>query len=243
MVQEKTDILETNLLKSVSKQADPSILRIKINRASVPNAVINKALLQLMPKLNVKPREFVLGLRDLLQKDIPLNKQENFKKSLNAADEILFDDLNIITRSFKAIASKKELEIIVKGIPAIKSIDGKIEKSFFNHKQSPGKILENGAINFKEINKYPIVNAGEKLFYIIHEKQGEKGVSFDGKLIPAEDAKPFIIHIGPGVEKKDDPDETGKLKGYFLQSQKTGVVILNRDEKGIINGIGISDEI
>ena len=155
MVQEKTDILETNLLKSVSKQADPSILRIKINRASVPNAVINKALLQLMPKLNVKPREFVLGLRDLLQKDIPLNKQENFKKSLNAADEILFDDLNIITRSFKAIASKKELEIIVKGIPAIKSINGKIEKSFFNHKQSPGKILKTVPLTSRKLINTP----------------------------------------------------------------------------------------
>ncbi|MCD4721426.1 MAG: FapA family protein [Desulfobacula sp.] len=242
-IQEKADILETNLLKSVSKQEDPSIMRIKINRTGVPNAVINKALLQLIPKLNIKPREYVLGLRDLLQKDIPPNKQKNFEKNLTDTGEILFDDLNIVTRSFKAIASKKELEIIVKGIPAIKGIDGRIEKSFFNHKQSPGKLLKDGAINFKEINKYPIVNAADKLFYITHEKQGEKGVSFDGKIIPVEDAKPFIIHIGSGVEKIDDPDETGKVKGYFLQSQKTGVVILNWDEQNIINSIGISDEI
>jgi len=247
MVQERADILETNLLKSISKQVDPSLMCIKINRDSVPNSVINKALLQLMPKLNIKPREYVLGLRDLLQKDILANKQENFEKNLNDTGEMLFDDLEIIARRFKAIASKSELEIIVKGIPAIKSIDGKIEKSFFNHQQSPGKILENGAINFKEINKYPIVTAGEKLFYITHEKQGKKGVSFDGKIIPAEDAKPFTIHIGPGVERIDDPidnsEEAGKSKGYFLHSQKTGVVILNRDEQGTINGIGISDEI
>jgi len=247
MVQDRADILETNLLKSISKQADPSIMCIKINRDSAPDAVINKALLQLMPKLNIKPREYVLGLRDLLQKDIPANKQENFEKDLNDIGEILFDGLEIISRSFKAIASKNELEIIVKGIPAIESIDGKIEKSFFKYKQSPGEISESGAINFKEINRYPIVNAGEKLFYITHEKQGEKGVSFDGKIIPAEDAKPFTIHIGSGVEKIDDSidnaDEAGKSKGYFLQSQKTGVIILTRDEQGTINGIGISDKI
>jgi uncharacterized protein (DUF342 family) len=250
-VQEMANILEANLLKSVSNQTDPSIMCIKINRADVPNSVINKALLQLMPKWNIKPREYVLGLRDLLQKTIPPNKQENFKKNLSDTSEIFFDALNAVTRSFKAIASKKELEIIIKGIPAIKGINGKIKKSFFNHSQSPGEILKSGAINFKEINKYPIVNAGEKLFYITHEKQGKNGVSFDGKIIPSEDEKPFIIHIGPGVERIDDPPgdpidnfgETGKSKGYFLQSQKTGVVLLDRDEQARINGIEISDEI
>jgi len=248
-VQEKADILENNLFKSISKQTDPAEMHIKINRVNFPDPVINKALLQLMPRFNIKPREFLHGLRSLMLKDIPQSKPEKFKTelALNETEEVFFDDSEIVSRSFEAIASKKELEIIVKGTPAIKSINGEISKSFFDYNISPGELSKDGAINFKEINKYPIINADKKLFYITHEKQGKQGVSFDGKIIPVEDAKPFPIHIGPGVEKRetstDNQGKTEQSKGFFLYSQSTGVIILNRNEKGVVNGIGISDTI
>lgn len=242
-VQEKADILETNLFKSISKQPDQCKMHIRINRANFPDPVIHKALLQLMPRFNIKPRDFLLGLRDVLQKEIAQDKSEQFKKKLTDESEALYDDLNIITRDFTATASKKILEIIVLGIPDVKSRNGEIAKSFFNHKQSPGKLLKDGIINFKEINKYPIVNAGAKLFYITHEKQGKQGISFEGKILHVEEARPFIINLGAGVEQIDDPDETGKSKGYFLQSKATGVVTLLRNKEGRINSIDISDEI
>lgn len=242
-VREKADILETNLFKSISKQPDPSKIQIKINRANFPDPVINKALLQLMPRHNIKPRDFLLDLRDLLMKDIPKGQKESFKKNLNDENETLFDDSEIMTRTFEATASKTELEITVRGVPAIKSIHGEISKSFFAHELSPGKLLKDGVINFKEINKYPIVNSGDNLFYITHEKQGKQGISFDGKVIPVEEARPFIINIGTGVKEIDDPDETGTSRGYFLQSQTTGVVALDRNEKSIITGIDISEEV
>lgn len=242
-VQEKADILETNLFKSVSRQTDPSRIHLKINRENFPDAVIHKALLHLMPRFNVSPRHFILGLRDLLQKDIPKDKPEKFEKLLTQEDETLYDDSNIAARNFEAIASKTELEIIVSGIPEIKTQHGEIAQSFFNHEQSPGKLLKDGVINFKEINKFPIVNAGDNLFYITHERQGRQGVSFDGKLIPVEEAKPFIINIGPGIKKIDDPDETGKSKGYFLQARTTGVVVIDRDELQVIRSVDIREEI
>jgi len=242
-VQEKADILETNLFKSISRQSDLSRMHIKINRINFPDPVIQKALLQLMPRFNIKPRNFLLGLRDLLQKEIPPDKSEEFKKNIDEEDDALYDDLNITTRSFQAIASRKMLDIIVLGVPDVKSRNGEIAKSFFNHEQSPGKLLKDGIINFKEINRYPIVNAEEKLFYITHEEQGKQGLSFKGKLLLVEEAMPFMINIGSGVEKVDDPDETGKSKGYFLQSKKTGVVTLIRNKEGLITDIDINDEI
>jgi len=244
-IQDRADILENNLFKSISKQADPSKMHITIDRSSFPDPVINKGLLQLMPKFNIKPREYLIGLRNLMQKDIPEGKKETFTTDLdlNDTDEIFFDDSNIVSRSLKAIVSKKELEIIVKGIPAIESIHGGISKSFFDHRLSPGKLLKGGAINFKEINKYPIIKSDEKLFYITHEKQGKQGISFDGKITPVEKAEPFTIHIGPGVERKESSDESDSSKGYFLYSTTTGVIILNRNEQGEINGIGISDKV
>ena len=242
-VQEKADILENNLFKDISRQTDPSKMHITIDRTGFPDPVINKGLLQLMPKFNIKPREYVHGLRDLMQKDIPEGRQEKFETDLdlNDTDEIFFDDSNIVSRTFEAVASKAELEISVRGIPAIESRNGEISKSFFDHELSPGELLKSGSINFKEINKYPIINADKKLFYISCEKQGKQGISFDGKIIPVEEAKPLVLHIGAGVKKVDDQDETGKPKGYFLYSQTTGVIILSRNKNGEINGIGISN--
>jgi len=243
-LQEKADTLETNLFKFISKQNDPIQLQVTINRTLYPDSVICKALLQLTPRFDINPREFFVELRDLLKaKDLSQDKQGEFEIILQNSNETLYDDLSMISRSFGATASKTELTIDVKGIPDVKSIHGKISKSFFNHKQSPGKLSKDGVINFKEINKFPIVNTGDKLFFITHEKQGKQGVGFDGKMIPGEKAQPLIIDIGTRVKKIEPIDETGKSEGYFLQADTTGVVILDRNERGVINGIDISEKI
>jgi len=243
-VKEKADILETNLYKNITKQKDTSTLHFKLKRANYPNDVIYKALLQLFPRFNVSPRDFILGLRDILQKNIKPEKEEIFKKTLGEeSEEVLYEDLSVVARKFKAIATQTHLEIFVHGLPAKPSFDGKIAKSFFSHEKSPGKLSKDGLINFKEINKFPIVNAGDNLFYISHEKQGKQGLSFEGKLIPIETAKPFNINIGPGVKRIDDLDEIGASKGYFLKSDLTGVVLLDRDDKDSICSISINDEV
>jgi hypothetical protein len=242
-IREKADILETNLFKSISRQTDPSKIRMKIDRTHFPDPVISKAFLQLTPRFNINPRDYFVLLRDLLQKEIPPGKQENFTKILAPAGETLYDDRDIIARNFEAIASDRELEIIIRGVPARNTIHGEIAKSFFNHEESPGKLLEGGVINFKEINKYPIINAGENLFFISHEIPGKPGISFDGRLIPVEEAAAFSINIGPGVKRIDDPDVTGTSKGYLLQARTTGVVILDRDADHRICSIDIKEEV
>jgi len=243
-INEKADILESNLFKTISKQKESAVLHFKIKRANFPNEVIYKALLQLFPRFTIKPREFILGLRNILQKNIEPDKEEKFKKVLGEENEgVLFEDLSDAARKFEAIATQTHLEIFVHGLPVKQSLNGEIAKSFFSHEKSPGKLSRNGLINFKEINKFPIVNSGDNLFYITHEKQGQQGLSFDGKIIPVELATPFNINIGPGVKRIDDLDEFGQSKGYFLKSELTGVVLLDRDDKDHVKSISINDEV
>lgn len=103
---------------------------------------------------------------------------------------------------------------------------------------------ESGVINFKEINRYPIVKAGQKLFYIVHEKQGRPGIAYDGRSIEVKEAVPFSLMIGEGVDKIDDIDkETGQSKGYHLNATKTGVVVIDWNENNIPVDISIQDEI
>lgn len=242
-VQEKADILETNLFKSISKQKDPSLIRIRINRNHFPAQVSNKALLQLMPRFNIKPSFFVLGLRDLMNKELTADESATFYTELSDGENTLYADDKTISRGFEAILTKDELQITITGVTVVPSNDGRIAESFFDHEQSAGKLLKDGIINFKEINRYPIVNAGAKLFYITHEKQGSPGISFDGKFLPVEEAAPMMINIGPGVEKVMDIDkDSGRSNGYYLRAEKTGVVVLDRDNNGAIRSIEISDE-
>lgn len=242
-LREKADILETNLFKTVSRQKDVSRIVFRINRAHFPDQVINKALIQLMPRLKVKPTFFILGLRELMQKEIGPDDKEIFYTELKDTEDTLYADEVVSTRTFEAVLTKDTLEITIKGVPAVPSIDGKIAKSFFNHELSAGKLSKGGVINFKEINRYPVVNAGDNLFYITPEKQGSPGISFNGKLLKVKEAVPLVITVGPGIEKVDDVDDASfQSKGYFLKALKTGVVILGRDDEGIIRDISISDE-
>lgn len=242
-IQEKADILETNLFKSISYQTDLSRMQIRIDRTMFPDAVIIKALLHLMPRFNVKPQDFLLELRDIVQKAIPKDKKEIIAKELSPVEETHFDDLSVAVRKFEAAASSNEIEITISGIPEIKTRHGEIAKSYFNHEESPGRLLKDGVINFREINKYPVVNAGDNLFYITCEKQGRPGLSFDGKIIPVEEAKPFILQIGTTVREISDKDESGNMRGYFLQALKTGVVVIGRNENHVIRSIDISEDI
>ncbi|MCF6248760.1 MAG: FapA family protein [Desulfobacula sp.] len=243
-IQERADILETNLFKSISKQTDPSRIQVKIDRTNFSDQIISKALLQLMPRFNIKPSLFILGLRDLFQKKIAPDENEVFHTQINDWEDTLHDDDKSINRSLEIILSKKTLQVTVTALSPVPCIDGRIDKSYFNHEQSAGKLLKDGIINFKEINKYPIVNAGDKLFHIGHEKQGKPGISFDGKLLPVREAVPLMINIGPGVERIDDVDDgTFDSRGYHLQAQTTGVVLLDWDDDGIVRGIQIDDEV
>ena len=108
-VQQKSDILESNLFKSISQQTDSSKIHLKIDRDKFPDVVIYKALLQLLPRFNIKPVDLILGLKDLLQKDISNEKQKFLKTILNQEEAANLDDANILTRNFEAIASKKRI--------------------------------------------------------------------------------------------------------------------------------------
>lgn len=243
-LQEKTDILETNLFKSISKQADPCRVKVDINREHFPDQVILKAIFQLLPRFNVKPVSLMMGLKELLATDSKTGEQAVFETAVSNPESILYADDQIFSRTFKAVATPKVLRIILKGTPAVPSIDGQIAESYFDHEKTAGALLKDGIINFKEINRYPTVKSGDRLFHISPEKQGRPGISFDGKLIPVEEARPMVITIGPGVDKTIDfTDTSANVKGYFLHALKTGVVVIDWDKDGNPLSIAIQDEI
>jgi uncharacterized protein (DUF342 family) len=240
-LQDKADILENNLFNIVSKQKDRINIRFKINREQFPDAVILKALSQLFPRINIKGNTILLILGKMLSRTIPKDNQLKIKKQLLNLAATGNPDLSRLELTLKIIFTCKLLHLALKGTPEIPSQDGAIAKAFFDHSSCPGMLLKNGGIDYREINRYPIVKEGDNLFFIAPESQGKPGMGYDGQVIQVPKALPLELNMNGGVERVDTID-SGENPGYFLKASKTGVVLLTRTDS-LITGIEISDEL
>ncbi len=241
-LQDKADILENNLFNTTSKSNDKISIHFKINRKQYPDSVIIKGLLQLFARVNIKGPKILLVLRKMLIRTIPEGNQLKIEKQLLNLAETEDPDLSRLSLTLGVILTNKLLQLTIKGTAVIPSRDGAIAKAFFDHESCPGMLLKNGIIDYREINKYPIVKAGDNLFFITPESQGKPGMGYDGQIIHVPNALPLEFCLNGGVKRVDRSDKEGKNIGYFLNAGKTGVVLLNRVDN-IIEGIEISDEL
>lgn len=240
-LQDKADILENNLFSAVSKQKDKIKLQFKISREQFPDAVILKALSQLFPRINIKGNTILLILKKMLSRTIPKDNHLKIKKQLLNLAKTENPDLSRLELTLEIIFTCKLLSLALKGTPEIPSRDGVIAKAFFDHASCPGMLLKNGGIDYREINRYPIVKEGNNLFFIAPESQGKPGMGYEGQIIQVPKALPLELNINGGVDRVDTLD-TEKNPGYFLKASKTGVVLLTRTDS-LITGIEISDEL
>ena len=241
-VQDKADILENNLFNSISKQNNKIKILFQINRTQYPYPVILQALLQLFPRINIKDPEIMKVLKNLLTRTIPESGELKIKKQLLDLSGSDNPDLTRLSLSMEVLITREQLSIGFKGSPEIPSQDGAIGKSYFNYKACPGLLMKDGVIDFREINKYPIVSAGDNLLFITPEYQGKPGMAFNGKIIQVPKALPLDINLRGGVDLVDSLGNKGKTRGYFLKANRTGVVLLTNSGNKITD-IEISDKL
>ena len=242
-IQDKADILESNLFSAISKQEDPVVIRFQIDRETAPDPVIIKALMQLFPRLNIKGPKILLLIRKILLRPIPPGEELKIQKQMLDLSESENPTLRHLAVFLRILVRGKILAVEIKGVPPIPSKDGAIAKAFFDHEKCPGLLKEDGVIDFREINKFPIVKTGDNLFFITPEVQGRSGMTYDGKVIPVPQAMPMSFNLKDGVDIVDSQQTGGKSRGYFLRASKTGVVLLNRpsESNGKISEIEIRD--
>lgn len=156
---------------------------------------------------------------------------------------------NLITKQNDPISCRFQINrdkypdaAIVKGTPPIPSRNGAIGKAFLPPESSPGLLDQNGAIDFKETNKYPIVQTGDNLFFITPAFQGRPGIAYDGSILEVGEALPFDIELKGGVDHMESLDSEGNSIGYFLRAAKTGVAVLIRTD-GKITSLEITDKL
>ena len=201
-LQDKADILESNLFNAISKQEDRTRLHIQINREQYPNTVLIKALQQLFPRINIKGSKIFLSLGKMINRSIPEGSQLKTEKQLLELAGTENPDLARLSLTLTILLTSKLLHLTIEGTPVIPSQDGTIAEAHFDSESCPGAFKKDGNIDFREINKYPIVKAGDKLFFIARESQGKPGMEYDGHIVQVPTALPLELHLNGGVDRE-----------------------------------------
>lgn len=227
-IQDKADILESNLFSTISKQKNPVTARLQVDRDATPDLAIVRALAQLLPRINLTSSKIPLMIRKLLLRRLPNGKEIKIQKQLMSLAETGNPELAHLAVFMRVLVTPQILAMEFKGVPPVPSRDSEIGKAFFDYKRCPGIFKEDGKIDFREINKYPIVKKGDNLFFITPEVQGKAGIQYDGQVIHVPQALPMNTIMKEGVDIVESHEAGSSSRGgYFLRAARTGVVLLN----------------
>lgn len=97
-----------------------------------------------------------------------------------------------------------EMICIAEGTPPVNGQNGKVEFLFDIKKESKPTILEDGRVDFRELNLIESVVQGQKLCTLIPPIQGTPGRTVSGTDIPALDGKPAVLPKGRNVSASPD---------------------------------------
>jgi len=107
---------------------------------------------------------------------------------------------------------------IARGVSPIDGEDGYIKYNFDLEKKIKPKILEDGTVDYRELDVINNVTAGEVLAEIIPPKEGRPGIRVTGEEIPYKKGKVPLLKYGKNVRML----ESGKA----IVAEKSGLVTL-----------------
>jgi uncharacterized protein (DUF342 family) len=163
-----------------------------------------------------------------------------FEESVEGQTQLNAEDLNKIieqagikfgikqetVNEILEVGKKEGRLLIAEGTPPKEGEDAKFEFNFSTDKSLKPKILDDGHIDYKEINLVNSVTKDSILIKKIEAKQGIKGIDVFGKEIYAIPGRDFDISIGPGTYK--DPNDSTLIK-----SSADGIIFYNDKKRSI----------
>lgn len=118
-------------------------------------------------------------------------------------------------------------ECIAKGLKPIDGKDGYIKYNFDLEKKVKPKILEDGTVDYKELDVINNVVAGDVLAELIPPVEGKNGIKVTGDIIPYKKGKLPILKYGKNVKLLDN--------GKTLVAEKNGLVTLINDKVVVLD--------
>lgn len=129
--------------------------------------------------------------------------------------------------------SKVYKEIIARGVMPINGEDGYIKYYFDIEKEIKPKILEDGTVDYKELDAINTVTAGEVLAELIPPREGKDGIKVTGDIIPYKKGKSPLLKYGKNVRLLNN-DKT-------LVAEKDGLVALKGDKVIVLDVLRVDN--
>lgn len=114
--------------------------------------------------------------------------------------------------------------LTIKGVEPIDGEDGYFNL-FFDFKMKPGKVLPDGTIDFREVNRFPQASKDQLIIRIYEPTTGQYGTDIYGYPIKPNPGKPCNVKIKEGFYFKEGFEEDRKrfFKDYL--SKKSGIIL------------------
>jgi len=147
-------------------------------------------------------KAYIKKIKDLhtscMQPDLPELLDMLRKKQVSYG---ILDDEAIKTWISKSFVDQI---VIATGEAPVHGRDGEIKFHFETTFTNPGKINEDGTIDFRERGDIPYVNKGELLAQKTPPQEGKSGISVSGIPIPVAEVIDPVLVAGPGTEMSED---------------------------------------
>ncbi len=190
---------------------------------------IMKVAMDLPPVTRVSPELLAKALEEILSEySIKLTSEVRQSLSKGYVDELSFlapgMEKHLRPRTILINTSPEISTLLIKGEPPIDGLDGSIEV-FFDFAMKPGRILPDGSIDFREINKFPQARAGDCLVRVYEPTPGSDGTDVHGWKIAPEPGVPHPIEIGEGLSVTQGYDDETKRHYRDFFSEKPGIIV------------------
>ena len=152
------------------------------------------------------------------------------------ASKIAGGDMNLF--SFVAPAKERHLKprqveintmpgistLTIKGVEPVDGDDGFI-KLFFDFRVQPGRLLPDGSMDFREVNRFPQASKDQLVVRVYEPSSGTEGTDVMGLPIRAKAGKPAPLKIKDGFYSKDDMDPETSRRFFDYFAKKSGIII------------------
>jgi len=114
--------------------------------------------------------------------------------------------------------------LTIRGCEPVDGEDGFI-RLFFDFKIRPGRLLPDGSMDFREVNRFPQASKDQLVFRVYEPTNGVEGTDVMGFPIRAKAGKPSLVKIGDRFYSKDSVDTETNRRIWDYYAEKAGIII------------------
>ena len=223
------DIMESYLFRGIAASADRTSAKLTTDIRPGEEKTCAFALIQLLQRFNLEsPKVSRLILQALLSK-----KPSEATLSVPPQKGQFHRQLTVATDS-------KSIILTIEGRTAERATHGKLISTTFDNNFHAGKIKSDGSIDFRELDRYPSIKAGETIMMVALAGTPKEGIAYDGSPILAEEAAEYPLALGQNVDRIYTQHEGHPA--YEVRATKPGV-ILTTTKGALITSVEVNDRI